>query len=465
MSAPEPASTIALPGGRSLAARLVLTAAAWSLLILALGGWGLSSLYRQSTLRQLDAQISVAIDGLLAAVEPIDGELKLPEQPNDPRYKQTFSGRYWQIDAIVDGAAKPLMRSPSLWDSELGWPASAPFSPANGVRFSDAPGPDGQRLRVGVQVIRVQGIDAPIAFLAAADRAEALRDVDRFTLTLAAALAALAAGLIAAVVLQVRVALAPLAEMQGELAAVRRGKAARLEGAYPNEVAPLTDELNKLLDHNRDVVDRARMLVGNLAHALKTPISVLRNEAHANPGAFGDLVERQAEAMARNVDHYLTRAQAAARAETLGARTPVAPVVEDIARTLERLYGRRKDIGIEVEAAAAVFRGERQDLEEMVGNLMENACKYGAGGVWVNVAAPLASGALTILVEDDGPGLAEADRAHVLIRGARLDETEAGQGFGLSIVADLARAYGGELDLEPSVHGGLRARLTLPATD
>lgn len=456
----------ARPPGQSLAARLVLAAAAWSLLILALGGWGLSSLYRQSTLAQLDAQISVAIDGLIASVEPEGGVLRLPEQPNDPRYKQPYSGRYWQIDKIEGGKPVPLVRSASLWDGDLAWPKQLPVAPSRGVRFADMPGPDGQKLRVGVQVIGVQFVNEPIAFIAAADRAEALRDVNRFTLTLTIALAALAAGLIAAVVLQVRVGLAPLAELQADVAAVRRGAAARLEGEYPREVAPLTDELNKLLDHNRDVVDRARTLVGNLAHALKTPISVLLNEARANPGALGDLVERQTEAMARNVDHYLSRAQAAARAETIGARTPVAPVLEDIARTLERLYGRRKDVGIEVEAApGAVFRGERQDLEEMVGNLMENACKYGGGGVWVNASAPVQAREITILVEDDGPGLAEEDRAVALTRGGRLDETEAGQGLGLSIVADLARAYGGRLDLEPSDHGGLRARLTLPATD
>ena len=452
--------------GRSLAARLVVAASAWSVLILALGGFALSSLYQQTTMRRLDAEIATATEALVASVEPIGGKLTLPEKPADSRYGPTFSGRYWQIDAIVNGQPTPLMRSMSLWDREIPWPAEVAMRPSSRILFADAPGPDGQKLRVAVQVIQIQGIDHLIGFLAAADRAEAQRDVDRFRLTLALALAALAAGLIAAVFIQVRVGLAPLEDMRAELAAVRRGKAARLEGEYPLEVAPLTDELNKLLDHNRDVVGRARTLVGNLAHALKTPISVLLNESRAQPGALADLVTRQTEAMTRNVDHYLARAQAAARAETLGARTPVAPVVEDIARTLERLYGKRKDVGFEIETdAAAVFRGERQDLEEMVGNLMENACKYGGGSVWVRVEAPLAAGALTILVDDDGPGLAEADRAIALTRGARLDETEAGQGLGLSIVADLASAYGGKLDLEPSPHEGLRARLTLPATD
>jgi signal transduction histidine kinase len=170
--------------------------------------------------------------------------------------------------------------------------------------------------------------------------------------------------------------------------------------------------------------------------------------------------------MARNVEHYLQRAQAAARAETLGARTPVRPVLEDIIRTLERLYGRERDIEIELDAPHdAVFRGERQDLEEMAGNLMENACKYGDGHIAVRLKASLDEGPLEIAIEDDGPGLSEAEQELALKRGARLDETAPGQGLGLSITADLARAYGGRLDLTRSALGGLRAALSLPATD
>jgi signal transduction histidine kinase len=276
---------------------------------------------------------------------------------------------------------------------------------------------------------------------------------------------ALAAALVAAVVLQVRVGLAPLTDLQGDLAAIRRGRRQRLEGEYPTEVEALTEELNKLLDHNRQVVDRARTHVGNLAHALKTPLSVLLNEAGETSGPFGALVRRQAEAMRANVDHYLARAHAAARAETIGARTDANPVVEDLARMLERLYGRRQDLDIRLDlAAGAVFRGERQDLEEMVGNLMENACKYGGGEVRVTLDAA-GDSALAFTVEDDGPGLDEAARARALKRGERLDESAPGQGLGLSIVADLAQLYGGRLSLEESALGGLKARLVLPSAD
>jgi signal transduction histidine kinase len=280
-------------------------------------------------------------------------------------------------------------------------------------------------------------------------------------------LAALAAGLITAVVLQVRVGLAPLKTLEADVADVRNGRRARLGDDYPTEVAPLTRELNKLLDHNREIVDRARTHVGNLAHALKTPISVLLNEARAQSeeAAFAGLVRRQGEAMAANVDHYLRRAQAAARAEAVGARTPIGPVIEDLARTLERLYGPRKDLEIALPEALgeAAFRGERQDFEEMVGNLMENACKYGGGRVEVDVA--VVNGRLTVRVDDDGPGISQERKAAALTRGQRLDESQPGQGLGLSIVAETARLYGGDLKLEESPLGGVSARLDLPAAD
>jgi signal transduction histidine kinase len=248
---------------------------------------------------------------------------------------------------------------------------------------------------------------------------------------------------------------------------VRTGKRAKLSENYPTEITPLTTELNALLDHNRDVVERARTHVGNLAHALKTPISVLLNEARAENGKLAELVLRQTEGMARNVEHYLQRAHAAARAEAIGARTPVKPALEDIARTLERLYGSGKDIEVNVAAPKdAFFRGEKQDLDEMVGNLMDNSCKYGRSKVEARLTAPSAKGeALVVEVDDDGPGLSAEQQEIVLKRGARLDETAPGAGLGLSIVSDLARAYGGRLSFDKSELGGLRARLSLPSAE
>ena len=435
----------------------------------ALAGWGLSELYRQSVMRGLDRELAVVVDDLLATMEADGAKVRVPEAPNDRRFATAFSGRYWHVAELSRDALAPL-RSDSLWDVDLTLTPETQkilLGHTGRTLYFDTPGPRKQRLRMAAVAVNVDGAAAPVVVLAAADRAPTEADAGRFTATLLVALGVLAAGLVVAVFLQVRVGLAPLNRVRLDVAEVRRGRKARLEGDYPVEVAPLTGELNALLDHNREVVERARTHVGNLAHALKTPISVLLNEARAGTGPFAELVARQSAAMARNVDHYLQRAQAAARAEALGARTPVRAVLEDIARTLERLYGRDKDIEITIDAPRdGVFRGERQDLEEMAGNLMDNACKYGGGRIIARLVAPeRGGGPLQVVIEDDGPGLSPAEQALALKRGARLDETAPGQGLGLSIIDELARAYGGRLSFARAEIGGLSAVLTLPATD
>jgi signal transduction histidine kinase len=252
--------------------------------------------------------------------------------------------------------------------------------------------------------------------------------------------------------------------MGRQLNEVRNGLLERLDEDAPLELAPIASELNALLSHNQAVVERARTHVGNLAHALKTPISVVLNESRAKNGAFPELVVRQTEAMARQVEHYLKRASAAARAETLGARTAVAPVIDDVSRTLSRLF---KSDGVKVTAECEeglVFRGEREDLEDLVGNLSENACKYGGGLVEISARAT-PNNQFEIVFDDDGEGLDDEDAVAALKRGARLDESLPGSGLGLSICDELARAYGGTLNLERSALGGLRVKVTLPQAD
>jgi signal transduction histidine kinase len=434
----------------------VVSAAAWCLVVLAIGGFGLTELYRESVLRTLDSDLEVVLDTLAGGVGvDIEGSKPvLATTPTDPRYGTAFSGRYWQVAVVTDTASKAV-RSPSLWDEELPLTelmiASLRAKPGK-IEFFNADGPNGQQMRIAAQLVALG--KAQIALIAATDTLPALANARQFTTTLVIALALLGIGLVAAVLLQVRLALAPLARMRGDIADVRRGRRAKLDADYPTEITPLTTELNALLEHNREVVERARTHVGNLAHALKTPISVLLNEARAEKGPLADLVGRQ-------------RAQAAARAEALGARTPVKPALEDIGRTLERLYGREKDLDLEVIAEReAVFRGEKQDLEEMIGNLMDNACKYGKSRIVARLLPPARAGApLTIDVEDDGPGLTPEQQEVVLKRGARLDETAPGAGLGLSIVSELARAYGGALHLSRGEFGGLKASLVLPSAD
>jgi len=263
------------------------------------------------------------------------------------------------------------------------------------------------------------------------------------------------------VFVQVRIGLAPLFAMGREVAGVRQGKAQRVSTEYPTELSPLAGELNALLDHNQEVVERQRTHVGNLAHALKTPLSVMVAEASANPGPLAKVVSHQAEAMRTQVDHHLRRARTAARSQGSRERTLVEPVIDELAAALERIF---HDKGVVIDWRCPddlCFQGERQDFMEIAGNVMENACKWSMGRVRVDASAA-GEVRMALLIEDDGPGLPAERRAEVLKRGARLDESAPGSGLGLSIVDELARAYGGALLLGVSEMGGLAVRIELP---
>jgi signal transduction histidine kinase len=265
-------------------------------------------------------------------------------------------------------------------------------------------------------------------------------------------------------VAQVSAALRPLAELRERLAAVRTGAAARLEGAYPSEVQPLVDDLNALLAHQERMVSRARAQAGDLAHGLKTPLAVLALEAEglAASGASesAGTVERQVALMREQVEHRLAQARATSAAQSGGA-APVAASLERLARTMRILHARR-GLAIEVACGAAeAFRGQAADLEEMAGNLLDNACKWARSRV--SVRAKTDGGRLTLTVEDDGPGLDGAALTRVLERGTRADEATPGSGLGLAIVRDYAVLYGGTIALSRGEGGGLRATLVLPA--
>jgi len=338
--------------------------------------------------------------------------------------------------------------------------AAAPERP---VTFNTA-GPTNQPLRAMARQATLPGRETPVIFMAAEDRSEIDRDVRNFMVATAAAFALLGAGLIAAVVIQVRVGLRPLFDLRREVSGVRRGKAERLKAIYPIELTPLADELNALVAHNQDVVDRQRTHLGNLAHALKTPISVMMTEAGQRPGPLAEVVARQAEVMRLQVDHHLRRARAAARTQGTGERTSVAEVLDELARTLERIF-RGKGVTIDWDAEEDLyFQGERQDLLEIAGNAMENAGKWCRARVRVT-AIKEGHDRLRLVVEDDGAGLPPERRADVLARGARLDETAPGSGLGLSIIDELARAYGGGVELGDSPMGGLKLEVTVPRAE
>ncbi len=251
--------------------------------------------------------------------------------------------------------------------------------------------------------------------------------------------------------------------MRQNLAEIRSGEAEQLEGELPEEIRPLQQELNALIQSNREIVDRARTHVGNLAHALKTPLSVISNEARAHEGPLSSKVIEQAQIMRTQITHHLDRARVAARSSVIGDTTDVDGVLQALKRTVDRLYEER---GLDVEVASISglkFQGEKQDFEEMVGNLLDNACKWARSRVRAEARPGKGAARFTVIVDDDGPGLTEAELAKGVRRGQRLDETKPGSGLGLSIVADLAHLYKGRFELEPSPEGGLRARLELPS--
>ena len=445
---------------KSVAVRLVLGAGLWIAAALVAGGLALSSLFRDSVERSFDARLVVLLESLVAASEvSADGGLILTRAIGEPRFEQVYSGWYWQID----GAGALPLRSRSLWDQLLLPPPTGETTATadSEALQREAQGPDGQRLRLATRDILLPGRSTPVRFSVGAERNELDQEINKFDATLFWALSGLGIGLLAAVFIQVRFGLQPLRRVGTALAAVRTGQATRLEGEFPTEIRPLADELNMLLAHNAAVVERARTHVSNLAHGLKTPLSVLTNEADAAPGPLADAVRRQTTVMRRHVDHYLSRARAAASGQVLGARTEVMPVIEDLRRALARIHADRGLALVVAGDAGAAFRGERQDLEEMLGNLIDNACKWARGRV--RVSAVVQGVRLCVTIEDDGKGLAEAERETVFQRGLRLDEAVPGSGLGLAIVRDIADLYGGGVTLGRSALGGLEAVLDLPA--
>ena len=278
------------------------------------------------------------------------------------------------------------------------------------------------------------------------------------------ALSILGIGLTLAALIQVIIGLAPLRSLHAALGRVRHGDTQKLEGAFPTEITPLVNEFNHVLAQNAEVVERARTQAGNLAHALKTPLSVIANAINA-PEKKNDelarLVSTQVDAVRKQVDYHLARAQAAASVRLPGVRTPVAPVIQGLLRVMQRIYAERTlEITLLPMDESLAFRGEEQDLQEMLGNLIDNACKWAASRIEVQVGTR--SGELSVSIDDDGQGIAGSKRDAVLERGVRADERIAGTGLGLAIVEDLARMYGGKLTLEKSRLGGLHASLILP---
>jgi signal transduction histidine kinase len=449
----------------SLALRLFLSATAWTVVILFATGIILSSIYRDAVERSFDRRLGVYLRTLVAdVVAPEQSADRVEPTLGEPLFDLPLSGWYWQVTRL--GATKPDVRSSrSLWDSNLPAPddAVAPVG-ADGTRHGYVTGPEEQRLRIVERNVDL-GEDGRYLIAVAGDPQEIDDETRAFDQALIITFGTLTLVLIFITMFQVRFGLAPLKRISESLAAIRAGTAERLEGNFPVEIAPLARETNALLEANREIVERARTHVGNLAHALKTPLSVIFNEAAARgDDTFAAKVIEQTNIMRDQIAHHLERARLAARLNVVGSVTEVGPVVTALTRTMEKIHQSR-GISIDLHAVAPVrFRGERQDLEEMVGNLVDNACKWAQSRVNVEVVPDAAVRPMVrILVDDDGPGLSPGQRDQVARRGRRLDETKPGSGLGLSIVVELSTLYGGSLSLSTAPVGGLRAELVLPA--
>jgi signal transduction histidine kinase len=448
----------------SLVGRLIRLALAWFVFALVIIGAGLIYYFHETALHRFEIEIRQIADNLYADVDiGNDGEIQVPNF-FDTRTNRVYSGLYWQVSEVVAPyTLTDRAKSRSLWNSRLGLPRGvldqARKRTGDDV-FYDTEGPGGERLRVAAVYSTIDR--RAFVFLAAEDRRPMDAEVRTFALITALALLGLAGGSLIAIYFQVRIGLRPLFELTTELADTQRGAQQRLVKTYPAEIQPVAKQINAFLDYSQDVVERQRTHVGNLAHALKTPLSVLLTSAGNDPSPLNETVRRQAEAMRGQVEHHLRRARAAARSQSMGERTPVEPVFDELAVMLEQVF-QEKGVTIDWRAPEDLaFRGERADLQEIAGNLLENACIWCRRKVRINAEFDEAEHVLDISIEDDGPGLPEERFDEVLKRGARLDESVPGTGLGLSIVDELVRAYGGTMKFARGQWGGLKVEVRLP---
>jgi signal transduction histidine kinase len=444
----------------SLTRRMIGIAALWIAALLLIGGFALDRVLTRSIVDSFDNQLVYMLNSTIEASEiGPDGEVHLSRAPADQRFIQPYSGLYFQ----VSGPGADTFPSRSLWDRRLR---------VNGAHFDlkphlydsdefSAPG-HAEPLRIAERDVILPGSPIRWRFQIAESRETGIdNQIRRLRRTLFWSFTALGAGLLGLAALQTFYGLWPLRRVRREVASIRSGEETRIGQDFPTEIRPLTEEINQLLAHSEAQAEEARRHAGNLAHALKTPLTVITNAATADSPDLDETVIREATVMRRQVDHHLARARAIGRRASAHARATVWDSLEAVQRAIDRLHeGVTVDIAGDHEAQVRV---ERQDLDEMLGNLVDNAAKYGAGRVFVTVEPK--DGAVDIVVEDDGPGIPAEKRGQLFTRGARLDTTgKPGTGLGLAIVRDVAEIYGGSIHLDESEDlGGLLARLTLPA--
>jgi signal transduction histidine kinase len=442
-------------GTGSLSRRMIVIAAGWITLLLIGGGLALDRVLTDAVSNNFDDQMQYVLTAMVASAEiGPDGEVRLNRPLGDQRFLETNSGIYYQIS----GPQQEDFPSRSLWDRRLQIPPTAHKKPFyyNSEQFADEP------LRVVTRTVTLPDSDTPWTFMVAQNLDGLNAQVSTLRTTLVTSFVLLALGLIVLAALQTLYGLWPLRDVRREIASMRSGRQNRLdESALPDEVMPMVQEMNALIDHNEMQAEEARRHAGNLAHALKTPLTVIMNSATAQAEDLSETVIREATTMRRQVDHHLARARAVGRRGHSHSRSDVWPSLESVERAVGRLYSH-----VRLDMAGAknlAVRVERQDLDEMLGNLVENAAKYGGGSVFVTVEDQ--DDMVEIQIEDDGRGIPEEERTRIFDRGVRLDTSKPGTGLGMAIVRDVAEIYNGSVELDESEDmGGLLVRLRLPKT-
>ena len=442
-------------GRRSLSVRIITLSGAWFIMALVVTALLLVNAYRDHVAQHFDEHVSMHLEELVEAAElRPDGTFELAFNPSDPRYHDLHSGWYWEVKQ----SGRSLRASPSLGEASLD---IGDIQPGKNVVVYELDGPLQEKLRVHVVEIELDPGREPLVYLASAPVTGYTDDVLNYSNHVIGSFLLLGVGLLMAVVLQVRIALKPLQAISAGIADIRAGKATKLSQDYLEDVQPLADELNNLLDHNAVLLKRARNRLGDLAHSVKNPLTVINNETRNMDEEQRKLILQQTSDISKNVDHYLSRARTFGTEKVLGSRSAVKTVVEDIVYAMQRIYQDRELEYNFSGLSECWFRGEGQDLEEMVGNLLDNACKWAESRVFISCETD--NDRLVLLVEDDGPGIPEEEIENVMHRGHKLDESKPGHGQGLGIAKDIVDLYGGYLKLDRSPLGGLRAELDLPA--
>ena len=475
---------------QSLRWRLLLALLGVLLLALVLTGLTLQRLFNQHISEQFRQDLLVQLDQLTAKIElDENGQASIePQSMSDPRWTRTYSGLYWQIDQIsANGQTTTgVLRSRSLWDYTLNITPDKPAptlgsrrnNTSNTIQRLRATGPQGAPLIVLARTIQTdESNGAHWRLMVASETSHLQAAFGHFAGLLAISLCVLFVLLVAAGWLQVQIGLAPLQPLQKALQQLRTGEVQRLDGHFPLEVQPLVNDFNTVLANNAAIVQRARTQAGNLAHAIKTPLAVLQQaafnaNAHTNSSAntqnseLARLVAEQVELARRHVDWHMARSRAAAAAGMPGQRTLVAPALESLMRAMRHVHA-AKDLDLQLQTSdpQLAFAGETQDLHELLGNLLDNACKWARSQVMVQITANTheTQRLVHITIDDDGPGIAPEQRTQVMQRGMRLDETVAGAGLGLAIASELTSLYNGQINLQDAPTGGLRVCLSLPA--